>query len=48
MEFRLMTVSDGLTALKKRTVRVTPASREMVWGISLIMTLDGTLTSEIS
>lgn len=41
MEFRFTMVREGLTALKNLTVRVTPGSKEMVWGISLMMTLDG-------
>ena len=48
MQFRFWMVREGLTALKKRTVRVTPGSREIVCGISLMMTLDGTWTSETS
>ena len=41
----LSMVKEGLTALKKVTVLVQPASSAMVCGISQRITLDGTLIS---
>ena len=45
MLLRFRIVREGLTALKKVTVRVQPASRWTSWGISERMTWSGTLIS---